>query len=271
MIKKLWLGALLLAVLAGCVEDNIRRLQTDQSFEGEEAYLISKLLDEHLLLLWQPLSFYKDSTKITGIPGCPQVTLDTAINEVTLNFDSAVCPDPGSNRKGKLVLTYTPLPTTQGYNLTASYQKYAFQGNTLSGSRTLKIIAQSRDRRVLADMTADVLITAQNESSSRVNFSFSHELILSGDRIIQGLSAGTGKARNWAGREVNWEITVPKGIQFDCPEQPQMRPSTGQETWTVTRTSSSHVIHRLTFHREPDCTTHTIIRLDEGVEMKKAP
>ncbi|HSI74471.1 MAG TPA: hypothetical protein VK957_01195 [Lunatimonas sp.] len=271
MIKKLWLGALLLAALAGCVEDSIRRLQTDQSFEGEEAYLISKLLDEHLFLLWQPMSFYKDSTKIAGIPGCPLVTLDTATNHVTLNYEGITCPDLGSVRSGKLLLSYTTLPITQGYSLTVSYDNYSFEGNTYSGARIIKTTAQNRDKRVFSDSATNVLITAKNKSSSRVNINIAHEVTISGDSIIQGRSTGTGNARNWVGREVNWEVTVPKIIFLDCPDQPQTRPSSGQETWTVRRTSTANVIHRLTFHREPDCTTHTIIQLDEGVEMKKAP
>ncbi|WP_158856979.1 hypothetical protein [Lunatibacter salilacus] len=271
MIKKLWLGALFLAVMAGCVEDSIRRLQTDQSFEGEEAYLISKLLDEHLFLLWQPMSFYKDSTKLAGIPDCPLVTLDTATNQVTLDYEGVTCPDMSSVRSGKLLLSYTPLPIFQGYSLTVIYDKYSFQGNSYSGSRILKITAQNRDKRVFSDSASNVLITAQNQSSSRVNINIAHELMISGDSIIQGHSTGTGNARNWVGRDVNWEITEPKFIQLDCLDQPLVRPSSGQETWTVSRSSTSNVIHRLTFHREPDCTTHTIIQLDEGVEMKKAP
>ncbi len=271
MTKKLWLGAFLLTILAGCVEEDIRRLQTDQSFEGEEAYLISKLLDEHLILLWQPVSFYKDSTKIAGIPGCPFVTLDTVKNEVTLRYESVDCQNLPNDQTGRIVFTYTPLPVTQGYSLTISYQKYTFQGNTFSGSRTLTIAAQNRDRRVFLDVASDVLLTAQNQSSSRVSFSLSHEVMISGDRIIQGLSTGSGNARNWAGREVTWEITVPKLFQIACTEQRQLRPSTGQELWTITRSSTSDVLHRLTYYLEPECITHTIIQLDEGVEMKKTP
>ncbi len=244
MIKKLSLGVLLLGVLAGCVEDSVRLLQTDQSFEGEEAYLISKLLDEHLLLLWQPLSFYTDSTKIAGIPGCPLVSLDTASNQVTLDYDGVTCPDLSSFRSGKLLLTYTPLPISQGYSLTVSYEEFTYQANPYSGSRVLKITAQNRDKRVFSDIASDVIITAQNQSSSRINFNLAHEVIVSGDSIIQGRITGTGKARNWVGREVSWEISEPKLIQLDCPEQPQIRPSSGQETWTITRSSTTNVIHR---------------------------
>lgn len=271
MIKKLSLGVLFLAMLSGCVDDSIRRLQTDQSFEGEEAYLISKLLDEHLLLLWRPLSFYNDSTKIAGISGCPLVTVDTVTNQVTLDYKGVSCPGMSSSRSGKLLLTYTPLPITQGYSLTVIYDKYSFQGNSYSGSRVLKITAQNRDKRVFSDSASNMLITSQNLSSSRVNIDMAHEVTISGDSIIQARSIGTGNARNWAGREVNWEITLPKLVQTDCPDQPQIRPSSGQETWTVTRSGAVNVIHRLTFYREPDCATHTIIQLDEGVEMKKAP
>lgn len=271
MIKKLCLGAILLALLAGCVDDSIRRLQTDQSFEGEEAYLISKLLDEHLFPIWQPYSFYKDSTKTARIPGCPLVTLDSATNQVTLNYEGATCAEQSNSRSGKLLLSYTPLPITKGYRLAVTYENYTFQGNSFAGSRVLQTTAQSRDRRVFSDIASDVLITAQNKSSSRVNIDLAHEVMISGDSIIQGRSTGTGQARNWVGREVNWEITVPKLTVMDCTDQPQIRPSSGQETWTITRTNTASVVHRLTFHREPDCTTHTIIQLDEGVEMKKAP
>lgn len=271
MIKKFWLGALLLALLVGCVDDSIRRLQTDQSFEGEEAYLVSKLLDEHLFLLWQPVSFFKDSTKTAGIPGCPLVTLDTATNQVTLDYEVVTCPDLSSSRSGKLLLAYTPLPISQGYSLTVSYEKYTYQGNIYSGSRILKTTAQNRDKRVFSDIASDMLITAQSQSSSRVNIDMAHEVMISGHFIIQGRSTGTGNARNWVGREVNWEITIPKLMQTDCVDQPQVRPSSGQEVWTVTRSGAANVVHRLTFYRDPDCATHTIIQLDEGVEMKKAP
>jgi hypothetical protein len=271
MYKILWIGISMATILSGCIEEDIRRLQTDQSFEGEEAYLISSLLDEHLFLLWQPFSFYSDSTKIAAIPGCPIVQLDIAKNEVILNFDGVVCVQQQGKRSGRLVLHYTPLPITQGYRLLVTYLNYTYEGNRLTGSRTLTIIAQNRDRRVFSDVSTDLLIHAKNSSSSRIVFNLSHTLSIAADQIVRGTSAGGGEGRNWVGREMQWEIKEPKQFTAECLNKYRARPGLGQETWTVTRSGTTNVVHLLTFFGEPECTTHTIIRLHEGVEMKKAP
>lgn len=270
-MKKFWFGSLLFAILSGCVEEDIRRLQTDQSFEGKEAYLISSLLDEHLFLLWQPVSFFADSTKIAEIPGCPEITLDSAKNEVTVNFDGVDCADISGSRSGKLLFNYAPMPTNQRYTLVVSYMDYTYQDNKFTGTRVLNLIAQHGDKRIFSDASANFSINAENMSSTRINFTLSHEVSIAEGQITQGKSTGSGTGRNWVGREVKWEITVPKLFPLDCPGRSRSRPNLGQEMWTITRSSTSDVIHSLTFYSESECNTHTIIQLDEGVEMKKAP
>nr|MBI1230370.1 hypothetical protein [Cytophagales bacterium] len=271
MTGKLFLVGLLVSLFSGCVEEDIRRLQTNQSYEGEEAFLISSLLDEHLYLLWQPLSFFSDTTNTAMLRGCPVVRVDSLNNEVTLDFDGVICSDESGVRSGSMALSYTLLPQTQGYRVSVAYRNYSFAGNTISGTRTIAVTAQNRSRRVFSDTSFDLFLLAKNQSSSRVSFNLTHEVTLEGTNIIQGRSTGVGTGRNWVGRAVNWEVVVPKTFPFACPGMGKSRPSEGQETWTITRSGTTAVAHRLTFFSEDGCSTHTVIRLDEGVEMKKAP
>jgi len=271
MTKKQFAKGICFLLLSGCIEEDIKRLQTNQSFEAEEAYLISSLLDEQLYQIWQPFSFFSDSESVASIPGCPEVTVDATENTVTLAYQSSVCEDDSGTRSGSLILSYVFLPQPQGYRLHVAYVDYTFDGNRITGTRDLTIAAQNRDTRVLSDTGSSILIQFENQSSSRVNFNFLHELSISSAQVRQGKSTGTGTGRNWAGREVSWEVSVPKVFPLDCEGRSRPRPKEGQETWTVTRGAAAAVVHGLTFFSTPECTTHTILRLDEGVEIKKAP
>src|SRR5690606_27575565 len=105
-MKNTWYVLLCLFSFFSCVSDEEKRLQTDQSFEGEEMFNIAVSLDEHAFYAFHPYAFYKDTANYAGLSGCPMVNVNEEAHEVSLTFGEGACETNKPLRSGKLTLTY---------------------------------------------------------------------------------------------------------------------------------------------------------------------
>src|SRR5690606_2029634 len=78
-------------IFSSCLSDEERRLQTDQSFEGEEIFNIAYSMDEHLMYAFHSYEFYRDTANHSSISGCPVVAVDESTREVKLSFGEGEC------------------------------------------------------------------------------------------------------------------------------------------------------------------------------------
>ncbi|MCC5937898.1 MAG: hypothetical protein JJU34_11510 [Lunatimonas sp.] len=271
-IKKYLIILLAAAWGVGCDTDEGIRLQTDQSFEGEEMYMVSKLLDEHLPFVLQRQTFFvgDDPTKL--LPDCPTITIHDQTGDVELVFSQqAACETSSNKRRGKISIHYSKAPLAIGDSVVISFDNYSFENHQVVGTRKFRLVGLNRERRFFEEFTQDLLITTPQNHSTRIHVGYMYELLETGGRIFKITGNGTAQGRNRGGRNFEAEILENKIYDSNCLNQPLLRPTSGVESWVIGRTSTRNINHRQTFHDEGGCTTHTLIRLDEGVEMKKTP
>lgn len=254
-----------------CDEDAGIRLQTDQSFEGEEMYTVSKILDEHLPFILQRQSFFTNEDLATTLPDCPTVSINALSGGVELAFGPNSCEEFSNKRKGKILLRYSKTPLATGDSVIIDFENYTFENHQVNGTRKLRLVGLNRERRVFEEFTRDLLITTPESHSTRIHVQHVYEILETGGRISKVNGQGTAQGRNRGGRSFEAIIQETKVYESTCLNQLLLRPSSGVESWSIERTSTRNIIHRQTFYNEGGCTTHTLIRLDEGVEMKKTP
>ncbi len=153
-----------------------------------------------------------------------------------------------------------------------TYEEYQTGDATLKGQRALSLVASTRESRTWEDRASELEIIYPSGSRSKHDLSFTHTVAQTFITGLTGFSTeGQSVGRNQTGRKIEMQITQTKQFQGDCLRQNLNRPLSGTEVWTIERTTTSAVQHRLNFQRQDACQTHTLIQLDEGVEMQKAP
>src|SRR5690554_2965996 len=133
-----YLNSLVLCILifSSCLSDEERRLQTDETFEGEEIFNLSYSLSEHLMYAFQSYTYYLDTANHSTISGCPIVAVDELNKEVSLSFGEGECDTNRPLRTGKLILNYQD--TLQGGEprIRLNYEAYWVKGIKLDGMRS---------------------------------------------------------------------------------------------------------------------------------------
>ncbi|WP_209330711.1 hypothetical protein [Lunatimonas salinarum] len=262
---------LLAALGVGCNSDEGIRLQTDQSFEGEEMYMVSKILDEHLPFIIQRPTFFLQQDPDLHLPDCPTISVDEQTGDIALIFEENACETTSNNRIGNVLIRYSNVPLTTGDSVIVSFENYRFENHQVLGTRILRLVGLNRERRVFEESSEDLLIVTPKNHSTRVAANFTFEIIESEGTIARVRSHGTASGRNRGGMPFEAEVLETKVFENPCINRPLLRPVSGVEVWEIERNPASKIVHRQTFHHEGDCVTHTLIRLDEGVEMKKTP
>ncbi|WP_157972164.1 hypothetical protein [Pleomorphovibrio marinus] len=272
MSKHFSVYAIWLLILSSCIDPDVRRLQTNQAVEGEELYLISKALDENLYFAFQTFFSYTDSIRVANLPGCPSVTLEDSEQEVLLSFASGTCNGSPIMRRGGIRLQYQKSPINNRDLVLISYEDYQTGEASISGLRVLSLVESSRESRTWEDNALNLEIIYPSKSRAKLDVSFHHIVAQNYLTGISGFrSTGQLQGRNQTGRKVEMQISQTKQFQGTCLTQNLHRPVSGSESWTIERTTSNAVQHRLNFQQVQDCQTHTLIQLDEGVEMQKTP
>lgn len=261
---------LFLSVLTACLSDEEKRLQTDQSFEGEEMFNLSYSLDEHVAYSFQSWEYYLDTLNQSAIPGCPVVTIDEVSNEVILAFGDGDCPTNRPLRTGKLILSYTSDSLPNGNQQVAiRYEDYWVKGVKIDGRRQLSSIDSDSSTMYLLDSIADFMITDVNRSTSKLTGVNLHAVFVENDSLKHYTTTGSGSGRNLTGRRFTFEISHEKRFSANCFVTGFQVAESGMEYWSFERTASRNVTHTLNFQQAEDCNHTAQIQLDDGRELLK--
>src|SRR5690606_25936581 len=134
-MKNTWYVLLWLLFFCSCLSDEEKRLQTDQSFEGEEMFNIEFSLEEHTFYSFYPYTFYTDTANYTRLSGCPIVSVNEDLREVSLTFGKGTCETNRPLRNGKLTLTYIDSLSNGNNYIRIAYDDYWTRGINLKGTR----------------------------------------------------------------------------------------------------------------------------------------
>jgi hypothetical protein len=263
-----YFGSLFLSILlfSSCLSDEEKRLETDQSFEGEEMFNITYSLDEHIFYAFKPFEFYKDTSNYANISGCPLVTYNEEGKEVSLVFGRE-CPTNQTERIGKLKLTYFDSLVDQENLVRIDYEEYAVRGVGLEGIRLVEQIDSSYTHVAFRDSLHNFIIRYANNSTSKVNAAYHHYVVFLSDSLRHITTNGSSWGRNLAGRSFEMEITQPKVHSGECIRKGFFIPGAGQESWSFERTTEPEVVHRIHYDENSDCDQSATILLNNGNEM----
>src|SRR5690606_27921181 len=261
---------ILLVLLTGCLSEEEKRLQTDQTFEGEEMFNLSFALDEHVAYSFYPMAHYRDSTNWSGLPGCPKVVIDDLSDEVVLTFGQEECTTNGALRSGKIILHYPSDTLTElDHQVEISYEDYWAKGIKIEGRRKLLEVDTLAGHIILIDSIADFIIVDANRSSSKYEGVFQHELLIQNDTLLSYTTIGAGAGRNLTGRPYTMGITQKKQFSSTCLGEGFSVAEDGQERWTFERTANPNVVHNIVYEQADDCNHAARIQLDDGKELLK--
>jgi len=268
---KQYIPLVFLIYLFSCNLDTNKDLQIDQSFEGEEAYWVSKTLDEHFYLAFYDVSVFSNTVFTDSLLGCPAVTIAEDKLTVTLDYDSPKCEAGSTDRQGKLMLKYSSSSSSTNDSIKIIYEGYQYNKSKLEGHRLFQVVQKSSFSMILEESSDTLLLKDENESSTRLILDLEHQGKIQSQKLTQISSSGTMKGRNWGGNQLEAVITIPKIITTECLSLLKFRPVSGEESWTIQRTGAPPVTHKLTYSNAEGCDTKTTIKLSEGVIMIKQP
>lgn len=264
-----YLGSLFLCLFlfSSCLSDEEKRLQTDQNFEGEEIFNLTFSLDENIPYAFQPFEFYRDTLNHSTISGCPMVHINEITKEVILTFGEGECASNKALRSGKIRLSY--VDSTGVNQVRMAYDNYWVKGIKVAGNRILEKIDSTASQLTLLDSVSGFVITDANRSTSKMEGTFTHDLVVANDSIQYFTTTGAGSGRNLAGRHFEMEITQAKQFLGDCLRTGFQVAESGKERWIFERTVEANVIHTVDFQKAEDCNNSVKILLYNGDELLK--
>lgn len=255
---------LLLILMGSCFGDIDKDISTDLQFEGNEIFDISLSLEESLFFPFQSLDYFRLAESLE-IPGCPDVNIDETLKKVTLAFsvkkecvNSLYVP-----RSGKIHLQYitnTALEST----VSVEYEDYIVRGIKIKGKRDFKRANSLLNPNRRAETYQDLFIIDENNSSSRINGSFTHQLVFFNGILTAFSSTGQIEGRNKAGRAINMTQTATKNYNVTCIKSGYLLPFQGSEEWQIFRNETQATKHKLVYTLEDQCNATATITLQDG-------
>jgi|GEM_PF-1007243 len=259
---------LCLFIFSSCLSDEEKRVQTDQTFEGEELFSLTFSLDEHVSYALHSFDYYRDTANYSNIAGCPVISVDDLAKEVVLVFGEGECATNRALRSGKLRLTYVD-SLGLSKKVRIGYDDYWVMGVKVDGLRMLEQTDSTATTRTLQDSVSGFMITDANRSTSKMEGVFTHEVVVSNDSIKHFETKGAGLGRNLAGRHFEMEVIEPKRFSSNCLLDGFQVAESGQERWIFERTVEANVVHTVNFQRMEDCDHTAQIHLHDGDEILK--
>lgn len=253
-----------LMLTASCLGDFDKDINTDLRFEGKEIFNISLSLEESLVFPFQSIDYFRLSGSLE-VPGCPDVTIDENNKKVTLAFSvkKECVNSPYVPRTGKIHLHYitnTALEST----VSVEYEDYTVRGMKMEGKRDFKRTNSLLNPNRRTETFQDLFIIDGNNSSSRINGDFTHELGIQ-NGILTGFSrTGQINGRNIAGRAIKMTQTAVKNYNVNCIKSGFLLPVQGAENWQIFRNETQATNHRMVFTLENQCNSIATITLEDG-------
>jgi hypothetical protein len=261
----LYISAIIVFGLYGCVDDEEVRLTTDVTVEGREMFNTSFAISEHLNLLLIPFERYAAIENDTiPLPGCPTIAVKQEDRKVTLTFNpNEPCPNSALRRSGIISLFFTTSLINNEEITLVEYLDYSVINLRIDGSR-LVTKRTGTELNIFKDTMARLMVYDEFGSSTRVTSEYEHQLTVGIDSTLQINTTGSGGGRNLAGRIFTFNIDNQK-VQYErCITEGIFVHSTGRETWTFERTVTPAVTHRMNFGETSECDRNVSILLSNG-------
>jgi hypothetical protein len=251
---------LLIPLFIACEEDEDKTIQTDLTKEASQLFDISNNWGESLyfaMLSWEDYQAINSN----DLPGCPKITLDSNLNQVTLEFlpDTSCIETGKTNRTGKILLDYFPenLPN-QDWIL--EYQNYTINQDSLLGIREF---SRSNLNKV-SEQFENLIIKSPNGLNSKFSGNLIHTTTNLRLELIGISSIGTITGTTPVGRHFTTEFTSPRQTLVSCIRENEILPITGKESWTVARGSNKKITHQLTYETAGECRVIATVVLSDG-------
>lgn len=255
---------LFLILMGSCMGDIDKDISTDLQIEGNEIFDISLSLEESLFFPFQSIDYFRLAESLE-IPGCPDVTIDETHKKVTLAFsvkkecvNSLYVP-----RSGKIHLQYitnTVLEST----VSVEYEDYIVRGIKIEGKRDFKRANSLLNPNRRAETFQDLFIIDEHNSTSRINGSFIHQLVILNGILTGFSSTGEIEGRNIAGRPINMTQTAVKNYNVSCIKNGFLLPGQGSGNWQIIRNETQATKHKVVYTLEDQCNATATITLQDG-------
>ena len=163
----------------GCSEDEDKVIQTDLPTEAAQLYFAMISWEEYLQM---------DTVGLARLPSCPDIFLDEAAREVTLQFSSSTeCSQTGAyDRKGKLIIKFDTTLLSPAKRWVMEYDGYYFGTKSIEGTRTYS----SDDSIQVSEEFTEIIERSENGLSTVFSGKFIHAKTFLSDTLeIDSLSA----------------------------------------------------------------------------------
>lgn len=256
-----------LIFLNACKEDEDRVISTDLPTEASQLFDVSNAWSE--ALFYSQLSFeqYSASDSLT-LPGCPEIILEEKDKRVTLIFDPATsCEHSGKYiRTGKLILDFARADSINPIWF-LEYDNYTFEAATIKGSR----VFTKNSLGIINENFENLTHTTSDNLTHKFSGNLTHTLSLDSGIVARINSKGVITGKNPAGRNFECDFEDKRELLFSCFQENELLPVTGQETWRVSRSETSQVIHRLSYELKENCEVQAYVVLSDGRRLLLNP
>ncbi|WP_026954722.1 hypothetical protein [Algoriphagus vanfongensis] len=260
---------LLLSVLlfSACTEDADRTIQTNLPVEASQLLETSTVWGESLYFtLMRAVDYQILGDK--AIPGCPSITVDGSSRQVILDFSNPVeCEliNPVA-RTGKITITYS-LESGNDASWLVQFDDYQYGNTKVSGSKTYQQI----DALHIQENFEALTFETESELTTKLTGEFYHEIDRVLFRLLSIQSTGTATGTNPAGREVTWDVTLPRLTNLSCLDSGNYYPQGGKEAWLVSREPNKTVSHSLEYLPKDSCQVDIYGVLPDGRKLLLNP
>lgn len=264
-MKKISLFLFLVWSLSSCDNDIERKLSTDLQIEGTGIFNVSTVYEESLYFLMLTIEDYRlahqDSIEL---PGCPEISINTELNEVVLTFTSNTdCSSQKLKRSGSLKINFTRTNTFESRRI-LSYENYKVKDLAIQGTRTV-LSSRGGLPNSFVETFEQIRITNPRGSSSRISGNITHQLQLINRQLTGFTSSGQLTGINTAGRTLTMQSISPRRYTIECLKEGYHIAPQGVERWSVSRgESNSPVIHTLNFELVDTCQSRVSMSLSDG-------
>ncbi|WP_439488224.1 hypothetical protein [Algoriphagus sp.] len=275
----------LITLLVSCKEDEDKVIHTDLPAEANQLFGISQNWNESLyfaMLQWEDY-IQMDSL---GLPGCPDIMLDSMTKEVTLDFVSSTeCIQSGQyTRSGKLIIKYDTSNLYSDKKWSVEYADYKFDNKSLDGIRYFS----NTDSVHVSEEFTDLVERTENSLSTEFSGKFLHTIStvidslaadsLSSDsvtyrpKLTSFSSIGRISGVNAVGRDIEITMDTPIIHLVECYEQNEILPSIAKESWIVSRGGTSWVTYSVQYEQLTEaCQVTAIATLPDGKQLLLNP
>lgn len=266
-MKKYLIPISFLLFCVSCIEDVSRTINTDLTQEADQFFRFSEVLSESSYL--GNIS-YPDYFRISSedLPGCPTIIRRTEDRIIELDYSNPQgCEQANkSPRTGKIIIDFA-LSNTPQLRWKLTYEGYTFRNTKIEGARNFSNTSFGENTETIENLKIEL----EKNLGFSISGSFSYSVARLSFRPFALSTRGRIEGTNPAGRDFSLVITQAKEQLFSCYRQGWVLPQSGNETWIISRNSSSSLDYMVRFENNEGCDPTVISTLPDGRSLQLNP